>query len=388
MVRMPTRTLRLRRRSDGYYATSWVDDQHTVHQKTFGRLRPRAETLFSRFHVEWKVNDTIRNPHGETAFTIEAAWERFRVHAQAYYRRENGEPTGEAANLADAMRPVLELCAMLPCAQFGPRVLKQVRDRMIADELCISTINARVNRIRRVFQWLASEELIGAEIWHGLKAVAPLRPGRTAARMSEPVQPVTEEYVEAVARAAPETIAAMIRLQMLTGMRPGELCAMRPMDIEMGVGAVWIYRPAQHKTRHRQRGRVVVLGPQAKEIVRRFLDRDTAAPLFRPLEAMNQRWGRRRTHRPESYARKIGEATYAAAYVPKTYARCIGRLCDLLGMPPWSPNQLRHNFATRMRREFDLEVASIALGHSKMDVTQIYAARDMARLIRAMEMVG
>ncbi len=51
----------------------------------------------------------------------------------------------------------------------------------------------------------------------------------------------------------------------------------------------------------------------------------------------------------------------------------------------WSPNQLRHNAGTYLRKEFGLEVASIILGHRKVDVTQVYAERDT---IKAMEVMG
>src|SRR5262249_48162241 len=42
----------------------------------------------------------------------------------------------------------------------------------------------------------------------------------------------------------------------------------------------------------------------------------------------------------------------------------------------WHPNQLRHSFATRVRREYGLEAAQVMLGHSRADVTQVYAERD------------
>ncbi len=45
----------------------------------------------------------------------------------------------------------------------------------------------------------------------------------------------------------------------------------------------------------------------------------------------------------------------------------------------WHPHQLRHNYATNVRREFGLEAAQVLLGHTKADVTQIYAERDMTR---------
>jgi hypothetical protein len=42
----------------------------------------------------------------------------------------------------------------------------------------------------------------------------------------------------------------------------------------------------------------------------------------------------------------------------------------------WHPNQLRHSHATKVRKEFGLEAAGAALGHSKMSITEIYAERD------------
>ena len=42
----------------------------------------------------------------------------------------------------------------------------------------------------------------------------------------------------------------------------------------------------------------------------------------------------------------------------------------------WHPNQLRHSFATRVRKEYGLEATQVLLGHSRADVTQVYAERD------------
>jgi integrase len=72
----------------------------------------------------------------------------------------------------------------------------------------------------------------------------------------------------------------------------------------------------------------------------------------------------------------------------KAYARAIIRACDEAGVPRWSPNQLRHNAATRLRKSFGLDVAQIVLGHATADVTQIYAELDMQRAIQVMESVG
>lgn len=56
-------------------------------------------------------------------------------------------------------------------------------------------INYRVNRIRRVFKWDVENQLVGRQVLHALQAVAALRAGRTEARETGPVRPVSEESV-------------------------------------------------------------------------------------------------------------------------------------------------------------------------------------------------
>jgi len=54
----------------------------------------------------------------------------------------------------------------------------------------------------------------------------------------------------------------------------------------------------------------------------------------------------------------------------------------------WHPHQLRHNAATRIRKEFGLEAAQAVLGHSSAAITQIYAERDQAKAADVMARVG
>ncbi len=54
----------------------------------------------------------------------------------------------------------------------------------------------------------------------------------------------------------------------------------------------------------------------------------------------------------------------------------------------WHPNQLRHTFATRVRREHGLEAAQVLLGHSKADVTQICAEKNEALAVGVAAKIG
>lgn len=127
-------------------------------------------------------------------------------------------------------------------AEFGPRDLKKVRDVLIADGLSRKVINARVNRIRRIFKWGVENELVEPGVLQALQAIAPLKKGRTAARETGGVKPVPREHIDAVLSLVSPQVRTMIQVQELTGMRPGELVIMRPRDIDRSK-ATWIYRP-------------------------------------------------------------------------------------------------------------------------------------------------
>src|SRR5262249_50157856 len=131
---------------------------------------------------------------------------------------------------------------------------------------------------------------------HALQAVPGIRRGMPDVRENEPVQPVPEAHVEAAKRFMPPPVRAMVELQMLTGMRPGEVCIMRGCDLETG-GHVWLYRPQSHKTEHHGKVREVFLGPKAQAVLRPWLKLDLQAYLFNPAEAESARAARRREQR-------------------------------------------------------------------------------------------
>ena len=55
----------------------------------------------------------------------------------------------------------------------------------------------------------------------------------------------------------------------------------------------------------------------------------------------------------------------------------------------WHPHQLRHAAGTRIRREFGLEAAQIALGHSSALITDaVYAERDLTKVVEVMRKIG
>jgi integrase len=54
----------------------------------------------------------------------------------------------------------------------------------------------------------------------------------------------------------------------------------------------------------------------------------------------------------------------------------------------WHPHQLRHNAATRLRKEFGIEAARVVLGHRSASATEVYAEVDQMRAADVMSRVG
>ncbi len=371
---MATRSLKLRRGGDGYYRTSWVDELGARHSRSFGRRRDEAWDRFRRFCHDWARDPRLRTPGlAPPEPTVTEATDRFQAWADGHYRRPDGSPTGEAVNMEHALRPVRELFGSLRVGRFTPTALKAVRERMVADDLSLGVVNARVRRIRKAWKWFVEEELCPPEVLVGLQAVSPLAPGRCEARVTDDVTPVPDALVDAVLAVAPPTVAAMVRLQWLTGMRPGEVVIMRAVDIDT-TGKVWVYRPPKHKTAHHGKARHVPLGPKAQGVLRPFLEGRGAGGrldgyLFSPLRAIRERRGTSEDRPlPAATGRRVREH-----YTTQSYGRAIARLCKDHGVAHWSPQQLRHNLATRLRKEKGFEAVQLILGHSKTNVTDIYA---------------
>ena len=54
----------------------------------------------------------------------------------------------------------------------------------------------------------------------------------------------------------------------------------------------------------------------------------------------------------------------------------------------WHPHQLRHNYATMIRKRFGIEEASNMLDHSSVKMTEVYAERDREQALEIARQVG
>ncbi len=211
--------------------------------------------------------------------TIAELFEAFRQHAVAYYRK-NARPTGEVSEFLYAMRPVLSLYAALAAKEFGPLKLIAARALLVngftdwnGKRIAAASrgvVNHRVRRLKHIFRWGVEQQLVAGETYHALAAVQPLKRGRTEARETSPVGPVSDDLVERTLPYLPPIVADMVRLQRLTGARPSEICELRPADVDR-TGDVWCYGPRSHKTEHHGRPRLIFIGERAQVVLAALL---------------------------------------------------------------------------------------------------------------------
>jgi hypothetical protein len=134
--------------------------------------------------------------------------------------------------------------------------------------------------------------------------------------------------------------------------------------------------------------------PPAKMVGREdghvFSPRESQADRYREKRAarvtpMTPSQRRRDLDRCHSYGRRK-EA--GPCWTSQSAQHNIYRECKRWRIPSWHLNQLRHTYATEVRAAHGLEAAQAILGHSRADVTQVYAERDLTLAARVAAAMG
>ncbi|MDB5352700.1 MAG: Phage integrase family protein [Planctomycetota bacterium] len=386
-----------------------------------------SHEAYRRRIAEWLTHGPVVAPSepdssgGGIPLTVNDLILAYWHHAEVYYQSPDGTPSSEPEKIKLALRPLKRIYGSTPARDFGPKALKSVRQVMVDGGLCRRTINQRVALIVRLFRFAVESEFAPASLHHALKAVPGLRSGRSGAKESRTIKPVSSDRVDATLPHLSRQLRAVVELQRLTGMRSGEVLSMRSMDVDT-IDDVWEYVPERHKTAHHGKKRRIFLGPRAQEIVRAWLREDPAEYLFQPVEAQREFHSERRKNRktpltPSQRARTRKARPRKAPgdrYDSRAYAHAIARACDRAflhstlskvrakdlsieqraelkewrRLQRWHPHQLRHSAATQLRKEFGLDVARVVLGHTSPAVTETYAEVDREKAVRAMKLIG
>ena len=116
--------------------------------------------------------------------------------SQSYYVKD-GQSSGQLPGIKVTLRMVREVYGRTLARDFGPLALKALQGRRIGQNLSRRYINDNCERIKRMFKWGASQELIPVQVHQGLTTVPGLKRGRIQAREADPILPVEEADFQA-----------------------------------------------------------------------------------------------------------------------------------------------------------------------------------------------
>jgi integrase len=338
---------------------------------------------------------------GGSLSVAEVALKFWEEHVAVYYRK-HGRPTSEVANYESALKLLTSLYGTLPIAEFSPTKLRDVQKVMIQPKVTggrawtRNTANHHLSRIKRMVKWAVAHELAAPSVYEALRTVEGLKKGRSKARENPKKKPVPLRDLVATIRCLPPVLRDMVRFHVRTGCRPSEVCDLRPGDVTRR-SKVWVYVPGSHKTEHHDRERRIPIGPKAQRILTPYLTRKPDAYCFSPREAAEQRLAEKSSRRktPLSCGNRRGSNRVAKPtkapgeqWDKDTYGRAVRRACKAAGVLMWSPNRLRHTYATLVRSRFGLEAAQVVLGQANAKITEVYAERDFAKAVEVAAEMG
>lgn len=165
-----------------------------------------------------------------------------------------------------------------------------------------------------------------------------------------------------------------ILICMYTGLRIGEICALRWENINLSEGIIRVYftmqrvqdmsANAEHKTK------IVVTAPKSQSSVREIPIPEFLVSVLKNVEAAD----------PNAYF-LTGKA---GAYIePRNYQYYYKKLLESNSIPYLNFHSLRHTFATRcIEAGVDAKTLSDILGHSKVNITldrYVHVTMDMKR---------
>lgn len=327
------------------------------------------------------------------------------IHAKKYYAGK-----GDWKNVRETAKLLLRFIGKRSILghQFGPKMFLEFQTWLIDREpergtqkMSRGVVNSHCGRVRRMFRWLQSQELLPKGHAAELSTVLPLMPGRTAARESDPVSPPTWGDVEKTLPYLPPSIANAVRVQFICGMRPGEVLSMQVGDIDCSRD-VWLWSPDHHKTSHRKKilikaipraAQAAILAMSAGKSIGDFLVsplddldwRATSRPI-RKTKIFPCELARRKEKSKASKRKKLNY--YTETRYGKEIAAAIDRAASVGdSIPRWTPNQLRHAIASEISGKIDEQSAQRWLGHSRLETTAIYTQQVTNELLAIAEEV-
>ena len=293
-----------------------------------------------------------------------------------------------------------------PVEAFGPDELFKVQQALCSYKYQLSGkeksytrrgINDTINWIHRIWKWGLGRGIVRIQQVQGLEEVKALRRGDAPDKSRR--KKVTEEELLKVLDCLNSVVADMLKILWHTGMRPYEVCNMRPYDILRDDPDCWLYIPGRdqgpvgkHKTMRFDRVKAIPLAKPSQGILSPRLNGfDSKDYIFKPEDAVQElldkravlrktplKWGNcPGTNRKEHPMIQPGEK-----YNQNSLRQACKRACLKAGVELFTPYDLRRTMATRTRATLDKEAAKLLLGHTDTTTTDIYLLEEVQEAMK------
>lgn len=288
----------------------------------------------------------------------------------------------------DHLRKIKGVCGLLltrigevPVTKFGPKLAEEIRRYWVSRKIAAATIKNYFSIIRLMFEWGVSQERVPVTVVAALKTLRPIRASPEGAKDANDREPAPRNDIRKTLKYLSNNLRAAVKILYLTGARPGELLKIKASDIDREQSP-WVYRVKKHKTAGKGKFRTIFFGPACQKIITPLIDdahpdRFLFSSEVTELDKQKQRRlsGKKLNWYDKSKS-KIKTRVLQPHYTPAGFRRAIIRKCKKHSISVWTPYQLRHNAATRIKKLIDIVAAKAVLGHQSLVMTQNYLSQE------------
>lgn len=361
---------------------------------------PEAIQAYQAIVAEFSEVKTVARNINNSTITVD---ELFLLYAEKL--KKEGGKNSKMNYLKLIVEVVSPLYGSIIADKFRSIALKTIQQKLSKrkkqnsnETLSRRYVNDIISFIIQIFKFGVSIEKVQEETWRVLSTVERLKPGEareSARRLNVHTAVVTDTlpYLSSV-------VADMVRFQLATACRPGELFILRKKDLQT-MGNATVYVPASNKNAWRGINRYIVLPPEAMAIIEhRGAGKRPEEYVFNPLDAFIERWEKQAAERktpmtPSQNKRhqqnvrrrkRLCQQYYQRSSYLTAIKRGIERAnADGKDVQHWTPYQLRHEALTNIQTKYGIEVAQAVAGHKSIDTTQIYVHNQIEMASRILE---
>ena len=300
---------------------------------------PKSKTRYQKLLAGW-LQAEIAPPR---PFDPPRAGSTVLMVAEAYLGQLNGRyvkagrPTRQLDRLKSAVRFLIADHGEVVASNFSGDDLRDILVSMARAGRPRIAINQLTTIIRAIINWGVERKLVDASVDHELRAVRSLKRGAVLdgvqTRETKPIRKVQAAVLERTTPHMPDILKYMVVLERLTGMRPCELCGLRPGDLNRDgegpdgtiLAGVWVYEVSDsfNKNAHRGLHRWVLIGPKGQAVLTRYLNRSAGAYCFSPREACE------RSLKSQGRRVAFGESRQPGQhYSTASYGRAVAKACQ------------------------------------------------------------